>query len=37
MTAFILDFYGRDMGVHAFLKGINLKVNVIAWLEFKHP
>ena len=25
----------RDKGVHAFPKGISLKVNVIAWLEFE--
>ena len=26
---------GKDKGVHAFLKGINQKVNIIVWLEFE--
>ena len=26
---------GGDKSVHAFQKGISLKVNIIAWLEFE--
>ena len=31
----LIVWFGRDKGVHAFPKDISLKLNVIAWLEFK--
>ena len=31
----ILPTGGGDKGVHTFLQGISLKVNVITWLEFE--
>ena len=30
----IIIIISSSMGVHAFSKGINLKVNIIAWLGF---
>ena len=35
MTVVVLFTRNWDIGVHAFSKGISLRVNVIEWLEFE--